>query len=679
MKLVKIFILIGVMSQAGASASDLHEPLTTLIEPVSALLQQRDRDVKRNSYVYDSAIYSVSETLVNSGYRTKFGRSGKQGYGVGVAVLDGRVNCLTGYIKNCTSYTFTDSVHSDFDDHGTHVAGLIAGKYGPMLLGMANQSDIYGYAVFDDTGYRGWSNVRYSVEHAVNTHNVKVMNLSFGPTATGVVAFPEEVSFFTGANYVDKVLVVKSAGNDGVNLQSIVSTFLAANHQKLSNIIIVGALNQEGGAIASFSNRPGESCFKNGTKACVESSKLKYYFMVAPGVNSLSILKDGSLGLMSGTSMAAPTVSGAAALIFGRWPTLRPGQVRDILFRTADDLGVKGVDAVYGRGALNIAKALSPVGTTTARTTNGASLKVSRNSFIKGGSFAGGVSTPPVMFDDFGRDFSILQQNSPSVSGASFRSDFSVSDGPWQGTFMVALERETHSSAGSSDAKFLGIRLANERITYHSGVRPDAHQKMYFSERSNILKPYFFNYKLMGISTAAGNFVTSAQRPTEATSSSAVGLFFEPGSSPMAIGLLKETSGFYGLSTSENLGFSAPSNSLYVGVESELTAKSAIRAEILLKPQGARSGLVSYRSSAVIGGAYSQTFQNTGVFSLSASKKFLQDYKSDLVGFQVADISPLEIAVSLKNFLGKKVTSDLSLKAFSNGKYQGVFSLNAKF
>lgn len=679
MKLVKLFIVLGVMSQAGASASDLHEPLTTRIEPVSAPLQQRNGGVERNSYVYDPEIYLVSETLVNSGYRTKFGRSGKQGYGVGVAVLDGRVNCSTGAIKNCVSYTFSGAVHSGYDDHGTHVAGLIAGKYGNMLLGMANQSNIYGYAVFDDIGFLGWDAVTTAVQNAVGTNNAKVVNLSFGPTAIGVLASPEFVSFFTGTTYLNKVLAVKAAGNDGVNLQSIVSTSLAKNHAKLSNFIIVGALNQDGSAIASFSNRPGESCFKDGTKACVESSKLKYYFMVAPGVYSLSILKDGSLGLMSGTSMATPTVSGAAALIFGRWPTLTPGQVRNILFTTADDLGAKGVDAVYGRGALNIAKALSPVGTTTARSTNGASLKVSRNSFIKGGSFAQGVSTPPVMLDDFGRDFSILQQNSPSVSGASFRSDFSVSDGAWQGTFMVAPDRETQSSDGSSHAKFLGIRLANKRITYHSGVRPDAHQKMYFSERSNILKPYFSNYKLMGISTAAGNFVTSAQRPTEATSSSAVGLFFEPESSPMAIGLLKETSGFYGLSTSENLGFSAPSNSVYIGVESELTAKSAIRAEILLKPQGARSDLVSYRSSAVIGGAYSQTFQNTGVFSLSATKKFLQDYKSNLVGFQAADISPLEIAVSLKNFHGKKVISDLFLKAFSNGKYQGGFSLNAKF
>ena len=63
-----------------------------------------------------------------------------------------------------------------------------------------------------------------------------------------------------------------------------------------------------------------------------------------------------------GNSYAAPRVAGAAALVRHKFPNLTGNQTATVILHTADDLGVSGVDEIYGHGELNIGKALSPVG-----------------------------------------------------------------------------------------------------------------------------------------------------------------------------------------------------------------------------------------------------------------------------------------------------------------------------
>src|SRR4029079_2967132 len=65
---------------------------------------------------------------------------------------------------------------------------------------------------------------------------------------------------------------------------------------------------------------------------------------------------------LSGTSMATPYVTGAAALIKSGWKNLTAQQVASILFASATDLGAPGIDPVYGRGMLNVDAALKPIG-----------------------------------------------------------------------------------------------------------------------------------------------------------------------------------------------------------------------------------------------------------------------------------------------------------------------------
>lgn len=83
-----------------------------------------------------------------------------------------------------------------------------------------------------------------------------------------------------------------------------------------------------------------------------------------------STVPTNSYGYMSGTSMAAPNVAGAVAVLIEAYPTFTPAEIVEILFMTAEDLGAPGVDAIYGWGLVRLDRALSvgPVGMTGSGT-----------------------------------------------------------------------------------------------------------------------------------------------------------------------------------------------------------------------------------------------------------------------------------------------------------------------
>ena len=86
-------------------------------------------------------------------------------------------------------------------------------------------------------------------------------------------------------------------------------------------------------------------------------------FIVAPGELLLASNGNGGLTRVSGTSFSAPLVSGAITLLHDRWPWLtnHPAETTDIVLRSARDLGAPGVDAVYGRGMLDVEASQSPL------------------------------------------------------------------------------------------------------------------------------------------------------------------------------------------------------------------------------------------------------------------------------------------------------------------------------
>ena len=251
--------------------------------------------------------------------------------------------------------------------HGSAVLSLITAAHdGRGVMGIAPGASVVSYNPFDTTYTAGWTDIRNGVLNLVK-NGATIVNMSLGVPGWTLNAGWNDV--FTEKAISDearKRVFVLAAGNDGVvQTQNVTWAF-----DKNPAIIVVGSVDPNG-TISDFSNRPGTACLtKDGKMAgdgsCTGNANdrqlLMNRFIVAPG--EWMLVSDGAGGVtrMSGTSFAAPLVSGTVALIHDRWPWLasRPADTAEIVLSSARDLGAPGTDPVYGRGMLDVAAALSP-------------------------------------------------------------------------------------------------------------------------------------------------------------------------------------------------------------------------------------------------------------------------------------------------------------------------------
>lgn len=211
--------------------------------------------------------------------------------------------------------------------HGTHVAGLIAGAANNGLggAGVAPLAKVMPIDVFDNKGVAYTSDLIHGIEHAIK-NNVEVINMSLGS-----YYYSKALDQAVQKAHKKGIVIVAAAGNEG--------TRNAYYPAALANVISVGAVAGNDSS-AVFSNR-GPSID-----------------VTAPGTDIYSSLPNNLFGPLSGTSMAAPIVSGVAALIKANQPSLSNKEIEKRIFSSADDLGKAGRDDVYGHGRINAAKAL---------------------------------------------------------------------------------------------------------------------------------------------------------------------------------------------------------------------------------------------------------------------------------------------------------------------------------
>lgn len=288
------------------------------------------------------------------------------GTGVGIAIFDSLVD--SGHIDlsgRTSTYIYGGGSYQGFGDHGTHVAGIAAAAANDIgIVGVAPGARIYSYGVFDDEGWAAFDGGRAALNSVRSLNaggaNIAAVNMSYGPMAIGDGFSNGELALI--AEYKADAVIVRAAGNDGVNLAGEPFSGLAS--RDLSHLLIVGAVDGSN-RIASYSNKAGTACISS-SFFCSGNERISNFFIVAPGSDILSDLPGQQIGWMSGTSMAAPHVTGAVALIaqdaLDKNTPLTPSQVVEIIKKSATDLGSKGVDAVYGWGLLNVGAALAPVG-----------------------------------------------------------------------------------------------------------------------------------------------------------------------------------------------------------------------------------------------------------------------------------------------------------------------------
>ncbi|RZI61349.1 MAG: hypothetical protein EOP94_00870, partial [Zymomonas sp.] len=246
--------------------------------------------------------------------------------------------------------------------HGVAVLSLMVASHdGKGVMGIAPNAKIAAYNPFDASQTADWAAVRTGITE-VTKRGAAVVNLSLG--VPGWTLHPDWQTVLKSKEVdavKNKTIFVIAAGNDGITQTQNINMKDALD----TTFLVVGSVNPNG-VISDFSNRPGTTCLLDGD-SCKYSSKLEESgllmnrFIVAPG--EFILVSDGKGGVtrMSGTSFAAPLVSGTIALIHDRWPWLKnyPRDVAKAILGSAKDLGAPGIDPVYGVGLLDVEAAQS--------------------------------------------------------------------------------------------------------------------------------------------------------------------------------------------------------------------------------------------------------------------------------------------------------------------------------
>jgi len=251
------------------------------------------------------------------------------GAGIKVGVLDtGIASHPDLVIYGGASFIPGVASYNDGHGHGTHCAGIIGAKHNHLgVVGVAPQCNLYAVKVLNDAGSGQLSWILAGMAWA-RQNGMKVINMSLGSSQPTVAAYTTAISQCLAAGTV----VVAASGNGFGSAFPFVAA--PANSP---GAIAVAAVNQAG-IVAGFSSRGG-----TGNQVTLS----------APGVSVNSTHLSNGYRSMSGTSMAAPHVAGAVALVRRRFPAWTPLQVRHRLVTTATDLGFPGNDITYGAGLVN--------------------------------------------------------------------------------------------------------------------------------------------------------------------------------------------------------------------------------------------------------------------------------------------------------------------------------------
>lgn len=241
------------------------------------------------------------------------------GSGITVAILDSGLSHPTDHPHWRQIDLLENPTRSDSVSHGEAMARLIAGSDG-----LAPQTDILALRVLDEQGRGDAFTVAEGIIRAVD-QGARILNLSLGspqdhPLLREAVTYAHQ----RGA------ILIAAAGNDGREGLPYPAAY--------PEVLAVGAIDADR-QHAGFSNRGNID-------------------LAAPGVGVAFPLNSENRGMISGTSAAAPIVSGAIAALVSQPLGLTPQDAARLLQETADDAGPAGRDERWGQGVINLERAL---------------------------------------------------------------------------------------------------------------------------------------------------------------------------------------------------------------------------------------------------------------------------------------------------------------------------------
>jgi serine protease AprX len=427
-------------------------------------LELADAEVEQQS-AQPGSLYTIANEVTGASAMWDAGYTGR---GVDVAVIDSGVVPVEGLrepgkVVNGPDLTLengTPARNLDTYGHGTHMAGIIAGRdsgtgsvsgNSAQFVGMAPDARIVSIKVADAKGQTDVSQAIAAIDWVVqnrnkNGLNIRVLNMSFGTDGVqdyllDPLAFAAEQAWHKG------IVVVVAVGNEGFGTGKV-------NNPAYNPYLIAVGSNSANGTATTADDTV--SAFSN------DGDGTRNPDVVAPGDRVVSLRSPGShldtsypqarigerLFRGSGTSQAAAVVSGAAALLLQQRPNARPDQVKALLMGTAAPLP-GATAAQQGSGLIDLAAARTantPNAVQSFRLSTGAgSLEASRGSVhvtVNGRQVRGEV-------DVRGRKFSARNWAAGLRSGTNW-SGMSWSGMSWSGMSWSGMSWSGMSWSGMS-------------------------------------------------------------------------------------------------------------------------------------------------------------------------------------------------------------------------------------
>ncbi|HEY7501876.1 MAG TPA: S8 family peptidase [Vicinamibacterales bacterium] len=311
---------------------------------------------------------TIDRTARTIGARWITDALGFDGAGVGVATIDSGVTGfheeLDGRVVQFVDFVGGQPLAYDDYGHGTHVAGIIAGNgrsTNGERRGIAPGAHLVVLKALDAAGNGYTSTVIAAIDYAIAHRmdfNIRVINLS---VAAGVYeSYLKDPLTLAAKRAVDAgIVVVAAAGNNGLAANGQVEYGGIASPGNAPWVVTVGASNSMGTVdrgddiVAGFSSR--------GPSAIDDNAKPD---LVAPGVAIEAATASEPNMSLTGTSMAAPVVAGAIALMLEANPDLTPNAVKAILQYTSEtrkgfDHFTQGAGFLNARGAVELARSFA--------------------------------------------------------------------------------------------------------------------------------------------------------------------------------------------------------------------------------------------------------------------------------------------------------------------------------
>ena len=371
---------------------------------------------------------------------------------------------LDGKYKWYKDYVLNDSIvetKGKYKSHGTHVAGIVAGKKdGTQFHGVAYDAELVGANV----DYYGNSNANMGqAQNALHDiaklkakksdggegMNIVAVNMSFnkniqfnhygtikklddGTYSSSVITANKGGSNYWKVGTDNDIVLVNSAGN-GMMIDGEENTEFALDPgiwatevDSNGNLVLGGKMlivgnwggTKENGQVVG--SKSGHVCLDIVDNKCNDKYQVKDFYILAPGNNVYSsVAGDGYLE-MSGSSMAAPQVTGAVGILHQMWPHMKGENLVKLVLNTADT-NINGYNEnIHGQGMLDLDEATKPqgaVGIPTTGRVDGTVTTLNNTYFATGstGAFSNLQGLKIMVLDDYDRDYYINLGSSITV------------------------------------------------------------------------------------------------------------------------------------------------------------------------------------------------------------------------------------------------------------------------